>query len=252
MSRQVPPLGLVLAAVLAFLTGCQPQQPFYLHRVDDDLAHYKGVATEIEIPDVNTDRLPDVADAQRPFSLLNKDTKNLWEMSLEEAMRIALSNNKVMRNIGGQIQGPPEFILRSPETTPTIYGPALAEANPRTGTEAALAAYDAQWVTSMTWQRTDTPENVNPLFTQAGIFANISEHNIGKFQTQVTKVTATGGQWSLASNVSYDRDRFPYPVPGNVPYSYSADWSVNFEASVRQPLLQGAGVQFNQIAGPGA
>lgn len=250
MSRQTPFVGRVLAAVLIASTGCGPQQPFYLRPVDNELAHYKGVATEIEYPDVEPDRLAEVAGAQKPFSLANRDPKNFWEVSLEEAMQIALNNNKVMRNIGGQIQGPPDFLLRNPEAAPTMYGPALAEANPRTGPEAALAAFDAQWVTSLSWLRGDAPQNVNPVFTQQGFFASISEHDQAKFQTQLQKVTATGGQFSLTHNLAYDSDRFPYG--GTKPYAYPTSWNVNLEAQWRQPLLQGAGVQFNRIAGPGA
>ena len=33
---------------------------------------------------------------------------------------------------------------------------------------------------------------------------------------------------------------------------YNADWNVKLVADMRQPLLQGAGTQFNRIAGPGA
>ena len=119
MSRQIPLVGVAMTVVLAVLAGCQPQQPFYLKHVDGDLAHYKGVATEIEYPDVDADRLDDVSDAQRPFSLTNNDQgQEIWDLTLEEAMQIALRNNKVMRNIGGQVQGPPDFILRNPETGP--------------------------------------------------------------------------------------------------------------------------------------
>ena len=52
-------------------------------------------------------------------------------------MEIALKNNKVMRNIGGSVQGPPDFILRNPEAAPTIYDPAIAESSPRGGVEGA-------------------------------------------------------------------------------------------------------------------
>ena len=130
-----------------------------------------------------------------------------------------------------------------------MYGPALAEANPRSGVEAALSAFDAQFQTALQWQRTNTPENVNPLFTEAGVFANISEHDIANFQAQLSKVTATGGQFAISHTVAYDMDRFAYV--GNAPYNYPSDWNVKIEASVRQPLFQGAGVQFNRIAGPG-
>ena len=54
----------MLTAVLIGSTGCWPQQPFYFHQVDEDLAHYKGVATEISVPDVDTERLDDVRPGQ--------------------------------------------------------------------------------------------------------------------------------------------------------------------------------------------
>ena len=135
MNRHIPLVRVAMTVLLAALTGCQPQQPFYLKHVDGDLAHYKGVATEIEYPDVDAERLDDVSGAKRPFSLVNRDPKDMqiWDLTLEEAMQTALKNNKVMRNIGGQIQGPPDFILRNPELTPTIYDPALAESDPRSG-----------------------------------------------------------------------------------------------------------------------
>ena len=62
-----------MVVVLAAFAGCQPQQPFYLKHVDCDLSHYKGVATEIEYPDVDAQRLADAAGAKRPFSLLNNE-----------------------------------------------------------------------------------------------------------------------------------------------------------------------------------
>ena len=67
MSRQAPLIGVVVTIVLAALAGCHPQEPFYLKNVDNDLAYYKGKATQIEYPDVNADRLPDVVrrDARR-------------------------------------------------------------------------------------------------------------------------------------------------------------------------------------------
>ena len=102
------------------------------------------------------------------------------------------------------------------------------------------------------WERTNAPQNVNPVYTNAGIFADVSEHDIGKFQAQLSKVAATGGQFSLTHTVAYDKDRFLYPSTATPPYAYPSDWNVNLQAEFRQPLLQGAGVEFNRIAGPGA
>jgi hypothetical protein len=249
MSRHTPIVGLIIAVGLAAIVGCEPQQPFYLKHVDGDLSHYKGVATEIEYPDVDADRLADVTAAKRPFSLLNNEPQEIWNLTLEEAMQTALANNKVIRNIGGQIQGAPSFILSNLGGAPTIYDPAIAESDPRTGTEAALAAFDAQFASSVLWERADTPENINPALAVIGE-ANIYEHDIGKFQAQLSKTSATGGQFSLTQTVNYDKDRFPYT--STPPYAYPSDWNVNLQAEWKQPLLQGAGTQFNRIAGPGA
>jgi outer membrane protein TolC len=251
MSRQASFVRLATMLALMALVGCQPQQPFYFHKVDADLAHFKNVATDIEYPDVESDRLPDVSEAHRPFTLTNRDTNNVWDLPLEEAIQTALTNNKVMRNIGGQVQGPPDYILRNPEIVPTIYDPALAESNPRTGPEAALSAFDAQFSSSVSWQETDAPQNSGPGLS--ALFPNVSQHDLASAQMKLSKVAATGGQFALTHNVGYDRDRFNYPPSGFGPrLLYPADWNVNLVAEVRQPLLQGYGTQFNRIAGPGA
>ena len=251
MSRQAPHIGALVAMILAALVGCHPQEPFYLKNVDNDLKFWKGEATQIEYPDVNSDRLPDAANAKPPFSLANLDPKNFWELTLEEAIQIALKNNKVMRNIGGQVQyGPPDFILgalrlpgASMQEIPTIYDPARAESDPRTGTEAALSAFDAQLQTSLTWEKQDSPQNVSPAYPQ--IFPNVNEQDLGTFQARLQKTAATGGTFALTHTVAYDKSNNPSQM-------YSSDWNVKLVAEMRQPLLQGAGTQFNRIAGPGA
>jgi outer membrane protein TolC len=247
MSRQAPLIGVVLTTILAALAGCHPQEPFYLKNVDNDLKYWKGEATRFDYPDVDADRLPDVSQAMRPYSLQNRDTKNTWELTLEEAMQIALKNNKVMRNISGQVQGPPDFLTRNPEVAPTIYDPALAESNPRTSAEAALSAFDAQLSTALTWERDDTPLNVNPGL--AFLSPTVNADDLGTFQARLQKVTATGGTFALSHSVEYRRDRNSNATQYSL---YSSDWNVKLVAEMRQPLLQGAGVQFNRIAGPGA
>jgi outer membrane protein TolC len=256
MSRHIPLLVLLALPVLAALIGCQPQQPFYVKNVDGDLSYYKGMATELEYPDVDADRLADVSDARRPFSLVNRDPKDMqvWELTLEEAMAIALKNNKVMKGLGGAaIESAPDYLLRNffnPEFEPTIYGPAIVESDPRSGTEAALAAFDTQWSNSLTWQRLDTPMNVNNLSGFGNYFPDINAVDQAAFQSKMTKTAATGGQFSLSHNLSYNYYRWPNAAEFSK--EYTTDWNVNLIAELRQPLLQGAGVQFNRIAGPGA
>ena len=77
-------------------------------------------------------------------------------------------------------------------------------------------------------------------------FANVNDHDLGTFQARLQKTSATGGQYALTHTVAYDMN---YKNPTQL---YSSDWNVKLVAEVRQPLLQGAGPQFNRIAGPGA
>ncbi len=240
MLRQSPRYVAFVVSSVLLLAGCRPQQPFYFHE-DPDAAHYRAKATEIEYPDVTTSRLAEVENASAPFTLRSDKEPEYWNLTLEEAIRNALTNSKVIRQVGGQVQGAPDVILRNPDGVSTIYDPALAESNPRGGVEAALSAFDAQFSTGLFWEKNDTPKNL--YYTYSG---SVFLQDTGTFQTKVQKTAATGATWSLSHNVVYDFE------PNTSSRIYDTDWNVNLAAEVRQPLLQGSGVQFNRIAGPGA
>src|SRR3989304_1807714 len=249
MCRQSPLPIAVIAACFVILAGCHPQQPFYFHE-DRDLSHYKGMATEIEYPDVESCTLDDVPGAIRPFSLQNNKPQEVWDLKLEEAIRNALINNKVMRTIGGQVQGPPEFLLRNAELVPTIYDPAIAESNPRSGVEAALSAFDTQFSTKLYWQKNDNPTfSFNSFSPPFGVTALVQQQDPSTFQAQLQKTAATGGTWIIRHGVNYNLQNTSFST-GSI--AIPTNWNVNLEAEMRQPLLRGAGVQFNRIAGPGA
>ena len=60
------------------LTGCHPQQPFYLFE-DGDLSHYVDKATQIEYPDAQTTSLADVENAAPPLTIENADSQGILE-----------------------------------------------------------------------------------------------------------------------------------------------------------------------------
>ncbi|HUT13601.1 MAG TPA: TolC family protein [Thermoguttaceae bacterium] len=242
MCRQSPLLVILMTAAVV-LSGCHPQQPFYLME-DGDLSHYLDVATEMEFPDVEEDTLDEVRQAHRPFSLTNREPEEIWDLELENAIQIALANSKVMRSIGGQVLGEPDFLARSPDAVPTVYDPAIIESNPRSGIEAALSAFDTQLSANAFWEKIDQPRNSFAGVGLESFFPRISQGDTGSFQARLTKTAATGGTWQLTHNVEYDAQ--------NVTRLFTSNWNVNLEAEFRQPLLQGAGVQYNRIAGPGA
>ena len=73
------------------LSGCRPQQPFYL-RESGDLSHYLGVATDIEYPDVQSTTLDEVEQSLPPYTLDNLKFASYWDLPLEEAIKNALAN----------------------------------------------------------------------------------------------------------------------------------------------------------------
>jgi outer membrane protein TolC len=237
-------------SVFAALTGCQPQEPFHFFD-DGDLSHYVEVATDIDYPDVQTESLEETTQSGPPLTLENIDVDQMWELTLEEAVHSALANSKVMRSLGGrynataQVQPPvggaPEAVVNN--NVLTIYDPAIVETTPFIGVESALAAFDAQFTSNIFWEKNDRPQNVNATGAFGGFFTPVFEQDAATFNAQITKVTATGGQFGLRHNVQYDQNNNP---TRQVP----SDYNVNFEATFSQPLLQGAGVQYNRIAGP--
>ncbi len=267
MSRQFSPLRVLLVGLLVATLGCAPQQPFFFLE-DGDLSHYVDKATEIEYPDVESCSLDEVTGAIAPLTLKNPDPSEIWELSLEEAIKIALDNSKVVRSLAGggthagAMFGPgPTPVLvdnlqRSPDIATTVYNPALIESNPRFGVEAALSVFDAQFQSSVFWERNDTPQNVDSRSPFAQIRPSIFEQDLGTFQAQLRKTAATGGTWSLTHNVRYEWNNNPLFDPAAIGFSgsraWASDWSVNLEAEVRQPFWQGNGVQFNRIASPGS
>jgi outer membrane protein TolC len=243
------------ASVLA--TGCQPQQPFYC-KEDGDLSHYIEVATEIEYPDVNEPSLAEVNCAQAPLTLKNTENYEMWDVTLEEAVRITLCNSQVMRQIGARISSfSPETISRtlvSPVAVTTAYDPALAESvtglsvgSPfqGSGPEAALSEFDAQLDSSVFWEKNRRPQNrpgsgIGELFSPP-IFAQ----DTGNFTSGITKTSADGTTFGFRNNTFYDQNNTSTtfrPLP--------SDWTTNFEATFNRPLLQGGGTQYNRIAGP--
>ena len=226
MMRQFSTSGVVLLAVLLVLaTGCRPQQPFYFFE-DGDLSHYIGVATEIDYPDVETASLDEVDGTLPPLTLENSEPKEIWDLSLEEAMHITLRNSKVIRNLGGVAfgatgaQGVPEALTSQPTTTPTVYGPAQQESNPSVGggVEQALSAFDAQLSASAFWEKNDRRVNSFRFAGLESIFPSAFREDVGNFTAEISKTAATGATFTFRNNTIYDANN-------NINRELPSDWS---------------------------
>ncbi|MFM8709518.1 MAG: hypothetical protein ACKOHK_15920, partial [Planctomycetia bacterium] len=221
MPRLARQLWVALTSVSLLAGGCAPKQPFYFFE-DGDLSHYVGAIQKLEYPDSCEEPLDEAAGTTEPLTLSNARFDQIWELSLEEAMRTALENGKVLRNLGGRFQSfggprpqtgePAVSLLTAPSQTPTIYDPAIAETDPFRGVESALALFDAQLSSSLTWERQNRPQNVggvgNLLFQQQFL------GDTGNWTTGLQKRTATGATFGFANTTLYDNINSPIRQDG--------------------------------------
>lgn len=174
-----------------------------------------------------------------PSSPLDCNESNLTPdkfraMSLQECIGQSLSTSPVMRDLG-------VTIVRAPQAIGTNLDPAITFSDPRLGEEAALSAFDANFFASSFFESNDRQLN-NRFFGQNGQFVQ----DLSTSQFGINKRSATGGLYTIRQVAVYDRNN----QPSNTFADHS--WDSYIEAQIRQPLLQGAGTQFNRIAGPGA
>ena len=261
MDRQTRSSIAIGLCLLTLLSGCQPQQPFFF-REDGDLSHYVDVATDIEYADVQSPTLAEVEGAAAPLTIANSENFDMWDLTLQEVTRLTLENSQVVRGLGGRItDGGQNITATSPQVLSqnggsavvTTYDPALVESGPGTatgspfsgtGVEAALAEFDAQLDTSITWNNNDRPQNFG--LRGPGLedfFAPQFRQDLGGFTAGITKQTASGGTVDFRNNTDYDQNN-------NGSRLQPSDWFTNFEMGFTQPLLAGRGTQVNRIAGP--
>lgn len=242
-----------MTSLVLMASGCAPRQPFYFFE-DGDLSHYVGAIQKIEYPDTVHQPLDEAAGTIEPLTLSNANFDQVWELSLEDAIRTALENGKVLRSLGGRFQSfggprpqagePAVSLLTNPQAYPTVYDPAITETDPFRGVESALASFDAQLSSSLTWERQNRPQNFSstqPIFQQTLL------GDVGNWTTGISKVSATGATFGVQNQTLYDNNNSPIRQDG-VP----STWQTNYDFTFNQPLLQGAGLTYNRIAGPDA
>jgi len=202
-------------------------------------SYHESVGLTIQYPDVEK-CLTEVTEAAREAlpPLIDEDPSSLpaLELTLPEAVQLAVRQSPVIRELGGSIIAAPGFIGFSS----TIYDPALAHANPLGGVEAALSAFDAQYSTAMFWNKLDRPNNITGFVEQFTPF--VFQGTTGTYQSELSKRTAQGGRFALRHVTLYERNNSPAR-------EFPSDFTGWVEAEWRQPLMRGAGTQFNRIVG---
>ncbi|MFK8112004.1 MAG: TolC family protein [Rubripirellula sp.] len=206
---------------------------------DTTKSYHDGHGLSIEYPDVVKCASPQSSAAQQattPYSLEDPSTLPAHDMSLPEAVNLAVQQSPVLRTIGGTV-------VTSPQAATTVYDPGLTAASPNQGAEAALSAFDAQFTQQLFWGTTDQPNNVDRTGFTSAFTPSVSEGTGASYTSELSKQTALGSQFALRHVVDYSRTNQPFRA-------FSSSFEGWIEAEWRQPLLQGSGTTFNRIAGP--
>jgi len=259
-----PPLFFFLALTV-LVVGCNPRQPIY-RGGGGDLSHYLDRATDIEYPDVEIRPLDEVTQAHEPLTVQDNNFQSFWDLSLEEAISIALHNNKLIRGYGtpglqnSRVAPGIDNVVNGVNQAGTMYNVAIRESEPgiigtpgqippagniptntsldvNQGVESALAEFDAQFTSSVFWERLDRPRN-----TILDSFNNIFVQDQLNFQTELSKKSATGTQFFLRNITGYTKNNLPAALQA-LPSFYSTQ----MEAEFRQPLMRGRGELINRM-----
>ena len=202
---------------------------------DGYMEGFRDHLTTIDYPDVETPNSPAPLETQAPYTLSANQAHDFRPLTLQEAVQTALANSTVLRDVGG-------LVMNAPDALRTRLGPALAETDPRFGPEAALSEFDAVLAAGAFFEKNDR------LFNNAIKGLTVSpllpfQQDAHVYNFELRKRTAAGTGLSLRKRIDYDFNNSPANNDPNLP------WTMEIEGEIRQPLLQGAGVDFNRIAG---
>lgn len=208
----------------------------------EELDYYLDQATKIDYPSVYQARPDEVTLSHEPRTIMELNKDEIRDMSLEECIRTALLNSTVIR-AKSSFNSPGNSILANPSNAPSIYDPSIQSTGVlfgSRGVESALASFDTNFTTQMTWGRNESVQN-NPAGNNlpgGSIFVG----ETGNFRSTLSKNFAYGGSLELGHEVNY--------LGSNSPSLFASSYSGHVNARYRHPLLAGSGTEFTRIAGP--
>ena len=108
-------LALVVCAAVVALAGCFYRKgPDELHYLGSDGPdYYKDVATSIEFPTTEEQRPEQVTTTNGPHTIANRQKDQVWDLTLSQALELALANNKIIRT-AGSFTTPGNALLTNP------------------------------------------------------------------------------------------------------------------------------------------
>jgi len=237
--------ALIISAAVVVLAGCFYRKgPDELHYLGGDGPdYYKDVATSIEFPTTEEERPAQVTVTNQPHTIANRQKDQVWDLTLAQALEMALANNKIIRSAGA-FTTPGNALMSSPNSVTSVYDPAITESGVLfggRGVEAALSDFDAQLAVTNTAGFNQNIVN-SPVQNVGAGAGSVLEQHTDTFNATLTKTFANGGQIQFQNQWNY----LDVNAPGLLfPSSYSGFAKVSYT----QPLWAGSGVEFTRVAG---
>jgi len=176
----------------------------------------------------------------QPATVIDTD-RQLRKMTLKEALAIGIEGgNTGSQGLNGQDSTTlPGFTGRGTNGTDTVRAfvmdPAIASAE----VERSLSKFDARWISSMVWQKQD-----QPTLTLQQSFSN---GDSAALTSTLVKPLPTGGVAGITTSINYLNLSSP---PQNSQFvSLNTSYTPRVQFIFEQPLLQGFGVEANQLLG---
>jgi outer membrane protein TolC len=183
------------------------------------------------IPNVlNTPKPMDVNDVDRPIHYIT--LQECIAIALEQgnigstsALFPGIANDNLVAFNGQTVIGSDS--IRVLQFDPAVFGSNI---------ESSLARFDARWISSMTWQKTDV--------AVSNILGNFQNGDQASFSTGVYKALPTGGVTGITFNTDYTLLAQTAQLNQNIT---NPAYRPRLQAIFEQPLLQNFGVEINQI-----
>lgn len=235
------PSILTICSACLICFGCRTSADHPTYLGEAELNHYKQQATEIDYPQASDPPSSTAWDTKAPHRLRNIDRDDIWDLTLEDALHIALTNSKIIKTRGQFLQSGASLLAGNA----TVYDNAIQETGSLLGSrgvEAALADFDAQFTTTATWGSNEQVQN--NLFQSGGLAAGRTlSQETALVNATLQKQFAFGGNVALSHEWNYSLNNAPARLFGST-------YTGSLRADYRQPLWAGAGTEFTRIAGP--
>lgn len=180
----------------------------------------------------------------KPRTIAERTHDEIWDLSLGEAIHLALINNRVART-RNEFLSPGNPVLQNPDGVSSVFDPAIRDTGflfGNRGVESALSAFDPLLTGSISFGNNTTIQN-NPVLS-GGIPAGRSLiQDTAAANASITKNMAYGATLAASQTWNYSDNNQPFQL-------FPSVYTGNIQFNYTQNLLAGAGTEFNRIAGP--